>query len=205
MNMLVVGLTGGIGCGKSTVAAMLRKRGAVIIDADEIARRTVAPGLSARRELVDEFGRGILNDNGTINRKALAARAFSNDKAAKRLNEITHPYILKEIEAQIISAAERGTGILVLDAPLLLETPAADSVELVIVVEAEKENCMERLVRSGRLSYREAEARRRYQLSQAEKIGKADYVIDNNGTLKETEAQVERVWTEIVKRESCRH
>lgn len=203
--MLVVGLTGGIGCGKSTVAAMLKEHGAVIIDADEIARRIVAPGLSAWRELVDEFGREILNDNGTINRKALAAKAFSDDKAAKRLNEITHPYILKEIEAQIISAANRGTNIVVLDAPLLLETPAADSVDLIIVVEAEKESCMKRLMRSGRLSYREAGERMRYQLSQAEKAGKADYIIDNNGALEETEVQVARVWAKIVEKESCRH
>ncbi len=199
--MLAVGLTGGIGSGKSTVASLLVERGAVLIDADAIAREVVAPGGSAYQPLLDRFGSGILASDGTIDRKALAAIAFSDKKQLERLNAITHPAIgalmLRRREAQ-----ERSRNVVVLDIPLL--RPAHRkvlSLDAVVVVDAPVEIAVERLVEHRGFDRADAEARVGAQISREERLNEADFVIDNSLDRDSLVKQVGEVWGKLVEME----
>lgn len=195
--MLRVGLTGGVACGKSTIGGMLAGRGAHFLQADTLAHQLYLPGASVYDAVVHAFGDDIVRSDGLINRAALANKAFP-DRIGE-LNAIVHPAV---IEAQNRWMAERELedphGIAVLEAALLIEAGAAKDFDKVIVVTCSFEQKVEHYARRAGLSLdaarREVERRSAAQFSDEQKAAHADYVIDNSGTLEETERQVERVW-----------
>jgi dephospho-CoA kinase len=192
--MLAVGLTGGIGSGKSAVADLLVERGAVLIDADQVARDVVAPGGPAYQPLVDRFGPGILGADGTIDRKALAAVAFADEATRLELNAITHPAIgLAMIQARDALA---DTDEIVLLAIPLLTAAHRDTVGLhkVVVVDCPTDVALERLVSQRGFDRGDAEARIRSQISREERVREADYVLDNSGDRAALEAAVAGLW-----------
>jgi dephospho-CoA kinase len=192
--MLAVGLTGGIGSGKSAVADLLVERGAVLIDADQVARDVVAPGGPAYQPLIDRFGTGILAPDGTIDRPALAAVAFADEETRLELNAITHPAIgVAMIQARdALADADR---IVVLAIPLLTAVHR-DTVKLhkVVVVDCPTEIALERLLTQRGFERADAEARIRAQISREERVKEADYVLDNSGDRAALEAEVDRLW-----------
>jgi len=195
--VLAVGLTGGIGSGKSTVGDLLVERGAVLIDADRIAREVVVPGGPAYQPLVDRFGPGILAADGTIDRGALASLTFPDPEALSALNAITHPAI-GAVMAERRAAAEGTDAVVVLDIPLL--TPAHRhllSLDAVVVVDCPVEVAVERLVRQRGFSRRDAEARVAAQASREERCRGADYVIDNAADRARLATEVDRVWEQL--------
>lgn len=194
--MTRVGLTGGIGSGKSTVAAMLAERGAVVIDADQIARELVEPGGQALAELVTEFGPRILAADGSLSRAELASMAFSEPRATTRLNEIMHPLIRTVAAERLRSFPD--AQIVVYDMPLLVETGQSDLVDVVVVVDVPEEVQVERAV--GPRGLDEADVRRRMevQAARADRVAAADAVIDNSGDLAETRAAVDALWAWLV-------
>ncbi len=192
--MLAVGLTGGIGSGKSAVADLLVARGAVLIDADQLARDVVAPGGPAYQPLIDRFGPGIVASDGTIDRPALAAVAFADDAARADLNAITHPAIgAVMIEAR--EALANTDEIAVFAIPLL--TPMhRETVKLhcVVVVDCPTDVALERLLSQRGMDRADAEARIRAQITREERLKEADYVLDNSGDRSALEVEVERLW-----------
>lgn len=196
--MLLVGLTGGIGSGKSTVSAMLAERGAEIIDADRIAREVVLPGTPAWCKIRDHFGPEVLLADGHIDRAALAGKVFADPAKLALLNQITHPEIFARIADRLEELHGRDV-VVVLDAALLLETGLAQRVDMVIVTHSPKELRVERLVARG-LGSQQAEARMVSQLSENERLARADLVIDNSGSLEDLVEQVDNAWQELRRR-----
>ncbi len=193
--MLRIGLTGGIGSGKSTVAGLLAERGAVIVDADRIAREVVAPGTPGLAAVVEAFGAGILAPDGSLDRPALAAVVFRDPAARARLDGIVHP-LVRERSVQLTAAAPPDA-VLVNDVPLLVETGQAASYDLVLVVEADLATRLARLVDRG-LPEEDARARIGAQATDEQRRAVADVVLDNSGTRDELAAQVDRFWAERV-------
>jgi dephospho-CoA kinase len=195
---VLVALTGGIGSGKSTVAALLAARGAVIVDADAIARLVVEPGMPAFVALVERFGGGIVAADGTLDRPALAAVAFADDESRKALGEITWPAIGVETERQIAAAGE--DAIVVCDIPLLVESKAAGArpYGAVIVVEAPRELRLDRLVVRG-LTRDDAETRMAAQATDQQRREVATHLVDNTGDLAALETQVDDVWADLLR------
>ena len=194
--MIRIGLTGGIGSGKSTVATMLEERGAVIIDADQISRDLVEPGGEALAALVTEFGPRILQENGSLSRGELAALAFSEPQATARLNAIMHP-LIREESARRLREAPQAPAV-VYDMPLLVETGQQDLVDLVVVADVPEEVQLDRAVRLRGLDPVDVRRRMEVQASREVRLAAADVVIDNSGDLAQTQAQVSRLWDEIV-------
>jgi dephospho-CoA kinase len=190
--VFLVGLTGGIGSGKSTVSAMLAERGAVLIDADLIAREVVAPGGIAYQAVVDRFGPGIVKPDGTIDRPKLAGIVFGDDQARKELEAITHPAVGR-VMAEGIAAQAQGDAVVILDIPLLAEKGRM-GVQAVIVVDCPEELALERLVAHRGFQAEDARRRMAAQLSRSARRELADLVIDNSGTLEHLTEQVERAW-----------
>jgi dephospho-CoA kinase len=186
-----IGLTGGIGSGKSTVAAMLAERGAVIIDADQISREIVQPGSPALAEIVTVFGPGVLREDGTLNRGDLARLAFSSKEQTKRLNAIMHPRISAESAARI--AAAPADSIVIYDMPLLVETKQDAAVDHVIVVDVPVEIQRERAIARG-LDPADVDRRIEAQATREQRLVVADTVIDNSGDLQSTSRQVDDLW-----------
>lgn len=195
-TVLLVGLTGGIGSGKSTVAELLAGYGAVVIDADAVAREVVEPGTPAYDELVTRFGRGIVAPDGALDRAALAARAFTDTVARADLERITHPAIQAEFARRIIEAGDEA--VVVCDVPLLVESGSVDTrgYTAVIVVEAPPEVRIERLVGRG-LSMEDARARMKAQASDEERRAVATHLLDNRGNRAELSEAVRRLWQEL--------
>ncbi|MDA8341372.1 MAG: dephospho-CoA kinase [Actinomycetota bacterium] len=195
--MLVVGLTGGIGAGKSTVAEMLAARGAVVVDADRVARQVVEPGTPAHAALVARFGPGIVDDEGGIDRAALAAMVFGNPAALADLNAITHPAIGVEMVRQRDEHA--GTDrVVVMDIPLLTEAHRQLlSLAAVVVVDVPPETALERLVDARGMDRADAEARMAAQVDRATRLSVADLVVDNSGDRAQLAVEVDRVWRAI--------
>jgi dephospho-CoA kinase len=192
--MLAVGLTGGIGSGKSAVADLLVARGAALIDADQVARDVVIPGGPAYQPLIDRFGPGIVAPDGTIDRPALAALAFATDTARADLNAITHPAIgVAMFEAR--DALEKTDRIVVLAIPLLTarhrETLKLDAV---VVVDCPTDIALERLLSQRGMERADAEARIRSQITREERLKEADFVVDNSGDRAQLESGVARLW-----------
>ncbi len=187
--MIVVGLTGGIGSGKSTVSALLRARGATIVDADLIARQVVEPGGAAYQAVIDRFGRGVLDAAGRLDRAALADLVFRDEKAREDLQGITWPAIQGEMARQVLDA---GDGVVIMDIPLLKER--REPMLGVIVVDTPEDVAVGRLVELR--GFDEGDARRRIaaQISRDDRRQLADVVIDNAGDLESLEAQVEDAW-----------
>ncbi|MFY9231751.1 MAG: dephospho-CoA kinase [Candidatus Nanopelagicales bacterium] len=194
--MIRIGLTGGIGSGKSTVATMLAERGAVIIDADQISRELVEPGGEALAALVTEFGPRILQENGSLSRGELAALAFSEPEATARLNAIMHP-LIREESARRLREAPQAPAV-VYDMPLLVETGQQDLVDLVVVADVPEEVQLDRAIRLRGLDPVDVRRRMEVQASREVRLAAADVVIDNSGDLAQTQAQVSRLWDEIV-------
>lgn len=194
MVMLSVGLTGGIGSGKSTVADLLIDLGARLIDADQIAREVVLPGGPAYQPLIDRFGAGILSPDGTIDRPALAQLAFGDSQALKDLNAITHPAIGAEMLARR-QAAEKEDRVVVLDIPLLKPAHRQTvGLDVVVVVDCPVDVAVERLVKGRGMERSDAEARVAAQISREERVAGADYVVDNSGDLQRLQDEVDGLW-----------
>jgi len=198
--VLAVGLTGGIGSGKSTVGELLVQRGAVLIDADRIAREVVVPGGAAYQPLVDRFGPGILAPDGTVDRPSLAAIAFADAESLAALNAITHPAI-SAVMAQRRAAEAGGDRVVVLDIPLLKpEHRDVLSLDVVVVVDCPVEVAVDRLVQQRGFSLQDAEARVAAQAGREERRHGADFVIDNSGDRARLVAEVDRVWVSLAAR-----
>jgi dephospho-CoA kinase len=196
--MLAVGLTGGIGSGKSAVADLLVARGAVLIDADQVARDVVAPGGPAYQPLIDRFGTGIVAPDGTIDRPALAAVAFADEATRLELNAITHPAIgIAMIQAR--DALADTDNIVVLAIPLLTALHR-ETVKLhkVVVVDCPTDVALERLLSQRGFDRADAEARIRSQISREERTKEADYVVDNSGDRASLEVAVAKLWEWLV-------
>ena len=193
----VVGLTGGIGTGKSTVSRMLRELGATVIDADEATRAVQARGTDGLRRLVEEFGPDILTSNGDLDRPRLAAIAFKDPDARQRLNAIVHPLVRAWMAERQGEAMERGDPVVVLDIPLLYEARGDGAFETVVLVYAPEDLQVRRLVEQRRMTEEEVRDRIAAQMPIEEKRRRAQHVIDNTGTREQLRAQVERVWREL--------
>jgi dephospho-CoA kinase len=197
--VLLVGLTGGIGSGKSTVSELLAAKGAVIIDADAVARDIVEPGTPVLAALVERFGEGILGGDGRLDRQALADVAFADDESREALDAITHPAIGEEFLRRMGEAPD--DAIVVCDVPLLAESPEAQArgYEIVVVVEAPVELRIDRLEQRG-VSRRDATARIAQQASDEERRAIATHLIDNSGDRRHLERQVDDLWAELTER-----
>jgi dephospho-CoA kinase len=197
--VLFVGLTGGIGSGKSTVADLLAQRGAVIIDADAVARHVVEPGMPALAQLVERFGDGILDPRGRLDRAALAKVAFADEESHRDLEAITHPAINEEFARRMQAAPT--DAIVVCDVPLLAESTQAQArgYPVVIVVEAPRDVRLTRLEQRG-VDLADAERRMAAQASDEERRELATYVVDNAGDLAALERQVDEVWADLRRR-----
>ena len=195
--MWKIGVTGGIGSGKSTVSKRLQELGAVIIDADKVAREIVEPGQPALKELDAAFA-GVLNEDGTLNRAELARQAFATPEATEKLNSITHPRIRERTNALFAQAEQAGEDVVVYDMPLLIENGETSRVDHVLVVDAPDEVRVRRLVESRGLDESDAKARIKAQIDRESRLAAADTVLDNGGTVDELLAQVDQFWSTTV-------
>ena len=190
--MILVGLTGGIGSGKSTVSDLLALRGAVVIDADKITRELQAPGAPVLREIVDAFGADVLDAAGALDRPKLASKVFGDAEALTKLNKIVHPAVGREMAARL--DAQRDTdNVVVLDIPLLVENPR-EGLCGVVVVDLPTDIAVDRLVEFRGMSRDDAEARISRQATREARVAIADKVIDNSGSLEQLVAQVDAAW-----------
>lgn len=192
--MRVIGLTGGIASGKSTVAAILERHGAVVIDADRLSREAVMPGEPAYEAIVAEFGNSILNQDGTINRAALGKIVFADAAARQRLERITHPAIGSMADCKLARLRSVGTLLAIYMAPLLIEAGATSRVDEIWVVYVDRETQIARLMARDGISRQEALQRVAAQMPMEEKRTHGKVVIDNRGSREETEEQVRKVW-----------
>ena len=193
--MILVGLTGGIGSGKSTVSALLAERGAVIVDADRITRDLQAPGQPVFDAMVERFGPGIVADDGALDRQAVADIVFSDPAALSDLNAIVHPAVGAEIARQM--EAVIGTdSVVILDVPLLVES-GRDDMASTIVVDVDPEVAVQRLVEQRGMQEADARARMAHQASREDRVAKATIVIDNHGDHAALAAEVARAWALI--------
>jgi dephospho-CoA kinase len=201
---MVIGLTGGIASGKNTVAAFLRELGAVIIDADEISRDIVKPGMPAWDELVEEFGREILADDNTIDRSKLGKIVFNSPLKLKTLNGITHPKIITEEIKRIQNIRKKNPrAIIVVNAALLIESGNYKNMDKVIVVYADEKTQIERARKRDHLSLYEIQRRINAQIPLSEKSKYADFLIDNNGTMKNTKEQIKKIYNTLKDSANC--
>jgi dephospho-CoA kinase len=193
--MITVGLTGGIGSGKSTVAAMLVGRGAILIDADQLAREAVEPGTEAYGVIVARFGEGVVLPGGGIDRPALASVVFADEEARRDLNAIVHPAV-GALMAERLAAVASTDSVVVLDIPLLVEGGGRDRYTMagVLVVDAPIDTAMARLIEDRGMDPADAERRVAAQASREDRLRQADFVIMNMGSLDELEAMVDRAW-----------
>src|SRR5699024_10118841 len=192
-------LTGGIGSGKSTVAKFFADHGATIIDADAISRELMEPGQPVLNEVAAAFGRHLLDETGRLDRQALANIVFNDDDARQRLNGIVHPAVRAE-SAQLREAAlakDTQHAVIIEDIPLLIETGQAQQFDGVIVVNADYQTRLQRLVETRRMDAADAKARIAAQATDEQRRAVADWCIDNSGTLDETRAQVATVWSKL--------
>jgi dephospho-CoA kinase len=200
--MPVVGLTGGIASGKSTVASLLRRRGAIVIDADAIARRLVDPGMPALGEIRKRFGPEFVRADGALDRKRLGELVFADAEARRKLNSLLHPLIFEGIRQQL--ATTDASRVRIVEAALLVESAPWESGELeldaLIVVASPPELQKQRLAAERAMSEADAAARIAAQVDAEQRTAAADYVIDNRGSLAELEEEVDRVWQQLLSR-----
>ena len=195
-----VGLTGGIASGKSTVSAMLAELGAVVIDADMLAREVVAAGTPGLAAVVDEFGEEVLTPQGELDRPAMARLVFGDDAARRRLEGIIHPLVYERIVELEANAGEHD--IVVHDIPLLAESGRGDTFDAVIVVDTSHSHQLERLTQDRGMDPADAQARIASQASREDRLAVATHVIENSGTREELRDRVEAVWSELVEQAS---
>jgi len=192
-----VGLTGGIGAGKSAVSAILAELGAVVIDADRLAREVVAPGTLGLAQVVEAFGPGVLTPDGEMDRAAVGEIVFADEEQRRRLEAIIHPLVRERGAALARAAGPRA--VVVHDIPLLIETGQAAAFDAVLVVDAPDTLRIERLKRDRGMSEEEIKARFAAQATREQRIAAATYVIDNSGTLDDLRVRVEKVFGELQK------
>lgn len=195
---MVLGITGNIASGKSTVSKELARRGAVVVDADQLAREVVASGSSALRKIVEAFGKEILNNRGELDRDKLGQMVFADVKVRAMLNRIVHPEIAKQSVERLHELKQRNDiPLIVYEAPLLFEVGAESRVDKILVVKINTEEQLKRLqVRDG-LSEVAAQQRMAAQMPQQEKIIRADFVVDNSGSIEQTLKQVDLLWPQL--------
>lgn len=191
--MRIFGLTGNIGSGKSTVAAMLREAGIPVLDADRISREVSAPGGRAYSAIVEAFGGEIVRDDGSIDRKRLGEIVFAAPPLRVRLEEITHPAILAAMKESLAELARKGCRAAVVEATLIHESGRKGLFESVVSVTCDRETAISRLAARDGMSRSQAESRLRAQMDPERKAGASDYVIDNSGSLDDTRRQIERL------------
>ncbi|MBP0450367.1 MULTISPECIES: dephospho-CoA kinase [unclassified Kitasatospora] len=197
--MLKIGLTGGIGAGKSEVSRLFAAHGAVLVDSDVIAREVVAPGTDGLEAVVAEFGPQVLQADGSLDRPALGAIVFADPGRLKALNAIVHP-LVRARSAELEGAAAPDA-VVVHDVPLLTENGLAPLFDLVVVVDASDEVRIDRLVRLRGMAEEEARARMAAQATRADRLALADLVIDNSGPLEELAPRVAEVWEQLKSRQ----
>ena len=202
--MLLVGLTGNIASGKSTVAQLLSEHGATIIDADVLARRAVEKGSPVYDAIVKRWGTSVLTPDGQLDRSALRRLVFRDAKELEALNEMVHPEVERQRKARIAEAKTRGDRMVVCDIPLLFEKKMADRFDKIVLVDAPRPLRLERLVQERGLRETEAMDMIAAQMPAELKRARADYVIDNGGTLSELTRTVDDVWAELQKAASAR-
>ena len=192
--MLLVGLTGNIASGKSTVANIFRQHGATLIDADVLARRAVEPGTPGLQRVVERWGNAVLAPDGALDRAALRAIVFNDPVQLEELNSIVHPEVGKLRDHELAEAEARGERVVVYDVPLLFERRIADQFDIIVLVDAPRPLRLERLVRDRRLREDEAMAMIAAQMPAELKRARSDFIIDNVGTLDALEARAVEVW-----------
>jgi dephospho-CoA kinase len=194
----LIGLTGGIASGKSTIASRLASHGAVVVDADRIAREVVEPGTPALAEIARRFGDDVIAADGSLDRPALGAIVFADAEALADLNGITHPAVLRESTARFETAADADPdAIVVYDVPLLVESSNQYPFDHVVVAHADAQTRIRRLVQLRGMDPAEAERRIRSQASDEQRLAVADVVIDTGGTLRHTLDQVDALWEDL--------
>lgn len=201
--MLLVGLTGGIASGKSTVSRLLADRGAVIVDADEIARRAVEPGTPAWSKIVEHFGPEVLLPDKRINRPLLGRIVFEDQTKRALLNEIVHPVVMREM-AERLEELRPTEAIVVCDVPLLVEVGAVDAFDVVVVVSSDVEEQIDRMKRDRGMDRRDALSRIEAQAPLQDKQSVADIVVENNGSIAELEGDVAALWDELTRRRALK-
>jgi dephospho-CoA kinase len=196
-QVTLIGLTGGIAVGKTTVARIFAELGAPVIDADALAREVTAPGTEVLERIVEAFGEGVLDSGGRLDRKALGRIVFSDVEARRRLEAITHPAIIAAAGERVDALGRQGHRVVLYEAALLIEAGRHRDMDSLIVVVADDEQRVSRLMQRNELSREEAVARLAAQLPQERKVELADHVIDNSGSLEQTRARVEEVWSSL--------
>ena len=193
--MTQVGLTGGIASGKSEVSRLLAERGAIVIDSDVLAREVVARGTDGLAAVVDEFGRGMLTNDGDLDRAALGERVFADAAARQRLEGIIHP----RVRARSVEIAKQATSdaVVVHDIPLLIETGQQDAFDVLVVVDVPTDVQIERLQKQRGMPEDEARSRIAAQATRTQRTGAADIVVDNTGTLRDLESRVDELWKQL--------
>lgn len=198
-NNLILGITGNIASGKSMIAEAFAQRGAALVSADQLAREVVAPGSPVLRQLVTHFGADILLTSGELDRERLGQLIFTDSSARKELNHITHPAIAKLATERLRKFKQTaGIPLVIYEAPLLFEAGAEDRVDRVLVVKIDAAVQLQRLMARDGLDMAAAKARVAAQMSQEKKLARADYVIDNSGTIEAVLRQVDKLWNQLV-------
>lgn len=199
--MVIVGLTGNIGSGKSTVSRRLVQLGAQVIDTDRVARDAVAPGTEGLARIISEFGTGVLNEKGELDRAVMASIVFKNTEARARLEGIIHPEVIKVVDRSISEYREgrRSAPALVIEVPLLIESGMHRMVEEIWVVTTDPESQVKRVMARSGLSREDVLKRIKAQMSQEEKCRYAHRIIDNSGPLENTHRQVDSIWNQITR------
>ena len=197
--MLLVGLTGGLGSGKSTALRVFRRLGAQVIDADLLARRAVDPGQPAWRDIKERFGKQVFYKNGRLNRRRLARLVFKDKKALKELTAIIHPRV-KEMELRLIAEIKKKSpnAVVVVDAPMMIEAGFHRTKDCLVVMQATVQEQLRRVVKKGGLSRAQAQVRIDAQMPTAKKVKQADYVIENSGTVHECRKTAAAVYGQIL-------
>ena len=197
--MLKIAITGGAGTGKSTVARMFKELGAEVLDADQVARDAVAVGTPAWQELRLLFGEDFFNLNGSLNRSKLAQRIFADPEARRALNALIHPLVAQELQVKMADLERRGFELVMVEVPLLFETGREQSFDQVIVVAASEAEQIRRLRSRDQREAEEIQGILRAQWPLADKVARADFVVDNSGELSSTREQVKNIWGRLQK------
>ena len=197
--MLKIAITGGAGSGKSVVARMFQELGGAVLDADAIAHRVVEVGAPAWQELKEAFGPEFFLENGALNRPVMARRVFGDPQARLRLNEIVHPHVAREIRERLADLERRGIKMVLVEVPLLFEAGLAGGYDRVIVVDAAPQEQVQRLQARDQRSEAEIQGIIDAQMPLKDKVSRADYVVDNRGSLEETRRQVQTIWGNLQK------